>query len=85
VPTFIILISRSQEPQQYMYIYMLDNTSLMMNKSPWAAGVPSLWKPVLHRLERHHVMVVPLNVLTWFFCGSVFQSEGFYSVNRWSV
>jgi len=41
---------------------MSDNVYLMMNKSPWVAGVPSSWKPVLRgRLERYCAMVVPLN------------------------
>ena len=45
-----------------MYIYMSDNIYLMMNKSPWVAGVSSLWKPVLcGRLEHYCAMVVPLN------------------------
>jgi len=53
-----------------MYIYMSDNICLMRNKSPWVAGVPSSWKPVLcGRLERYCAIVVPLNgcdlVLLW--------------------
>jgi len=41
---------------------MSDNIYLMMNKSPWLAGVSSLWKPVLcGRLERYCAMVVRLN------------------------
>jgi len=49
---------------------MSDNIYLMMNKSPWAAGVLCLWKPVLRgRLERYCAMVVRLNrcdlVLLW--------------------
>jgi len=65
-----------------MYIYMSDNIYLMRNKSPWAAGVLCSWKPVLHgRLECYCAMVVPLNWCDLVFCGPVFQSEGFYSVN----
>jgi len=48
---------------------MSDNIYLMTNMSPWVAGVPSLWKPVLCGRPAHRVMVVPLNgcdlVLLW--------------------
>ena len=46
----------------HVYKYMSDNIYLMMNNSPWVAGMSSSWKPVLcGRLERYCAMVVPLN------------------------
>ena len=67
---FVVKISSTLTAHVYKYVYMSDSIYLMMNKSPWVAGVSSLWKLVLRgRLECYCAMVVRLNgcdlVLLW--------------------